>query len=460
MAPETAAGRAHGISTASDVWALGVILWEMLCGQRPFTGAGGLETMRRIVEEEPVRPSSSVRLDGDLMTLAQRCLEKSPSRRPVSAGEVADELDRWLRGEPLRARRITPNEALWKWVRRKPVLAALYAALAVGTVTGFALWRRAENAVISLTATNDQLNEALRVSTATKLAGDARLQVEEEPTRALLLAVAAVEMTEKTGVGILPEAASALTSVLQKVGGYDASALGVQEAYDDALLAERLAGRNLPADQPGRPSTALAEYGRPRDAEGARAAIFDVSKGGAAATHRWQLWPKARPEPRDVRWLNDSRHLRRLMTPVRSSSGMPPHHPQERLPRRGRCWDRSRGRDGSSGLAGVGSRDLPRSDERSGRVAIRGRPSEEMVACLDFPTPDRWSWGRWHVAPVEPRAKYHFRLSPDGRWLFVTGDEKPQPVRVFALLRRGRPNFRRSANHGSPRHLLQPRRCA
>jgi WD40 repeat protein/tRNA A-37 threonylcarbamoyl transferase component Bud32 len=438
MAPETAAGRAHDISTASDIWALGVILWEMLCGQRPFTGAGGLETMRRIVEEEPVRPSSSVRLDGDLMTLAQRCLEKSPSRRPASAGEVADEVDRWLRGEPLRARRITPSEALWKWVRRKPVLAALYAALAVGTVTGFALWRRAEKAVVSLTATNDQLNEALRVSTATKLAGDARLQVEEEPTRALLLAVAAVEMTEKTSVGILPEAFSSLTSVLQKVGGFDASALGVQESYDDGFLRlgwQEQVGVRISPD--GRHLLTLNMHANAA-AEGARAALFDVSDGQARpAAHRWQLWPESpHQNRRDVQWLPDSRHLAALddsgevivWDPTSPSSGKtgPARQVLESLARPG--WE----------LRWQALIPATSSAPLSGAVVWRSAEgTEEMAARLDFPSPDRLvvsPVARW---PVALDAKHHFHLSPDGCWLCLTGDEKPQPLRLFSLSAQG-----------------------
>ena len=109
MAPEVADGTARAASTASDVWALGVLLWEMLSGAPPFAGSGAVEIMRRIVNEEPVWPTRS-RGDGDLLTIARRCLEKNPTRRPVSAGEVADELDRWLRGEPIKARPVTSGE--------------------------------------------------------------------------------------------------------------------------------------------------------------------------------------------------------------------------------------------------------------------------------------------------------------------------------------------------------------
>lgn len=129
--------------------------------------------MRKIAVEEPVRVMGTV--DRDLLTLARRCLEKDPARRVSTAGGVADELNRWLRGEALRVRRITPAERLLKWIRRKPAIAALYVAMLVGGISSLILWRHAERAVDDLTYTNAQLGQALAISTSTKLAMEARV---------------------------------------------------------------------------------------------------------------------------------------------------------------------------------------------------------------------------------------------------------------------------------------------
>ncbi|MBS0659917.1 MAG: protein kinase [Verrucomicrobia bacterium] len=157
MSPEQAAGRTREVSTASDVWALGVILYQMLAGRVPFAGPTHGETFRRILEEEPpaLRGSSSgrsdgVRVDRDLESICLRCLEKEPARRLASAGEVAEELRRWLDGRPIRTRAITNRERAWRWARRHPFrvagAATLLLTLAVGSVVSTIFWWRAEAA--------------------------------------------------------------------------------------------------------------------------------------------------------------------------------------------------------------------------------------------------------------------------------------------------------------------------
>ena len=136
MAPEQAAGR-KDLTVAADVYSLGVILYERLTGQTPFTGDNALTLLRQARESEPPRPSS-IRpgLDRDLETVVLKCLEKEPGRRYPSAEALADDLANWLAGRPISARPVGQAERFWRWCRRNPALAGLTAAVALVLVLG------------------------------------------------------------------------------------------------------------------------------------------------------------------------------------------------------------------------------------------------------------------------------------------------------------------------------------
>jgi WD40 repeat protein len=140
MAPEQAAGRPREVGPASDVYALGAILYELLTGRPPFRADTALETLRQVVSEEPVSPSRlQPRLPRDLDTVCLKCLRKEPGRRYSSSAALADDLGRWQRGEPVQARPAGSAERLWKWCRRRPAVAALLAAVVLSLVAGTAV---------------------------------------------------------------------------------------------------------------------------------------------------------------------------------------------------------------------------------------------------------------------------------------------------------------------------------
>ncbi len=141
MAPEQAAGR-KDLTVAADVYSLGVVLYERLTGRTPFEGQTVLEVLRQAREAEPPRLSSICPgLDRDLETICLKCLEKDPAKRYASAESLQDDIERWLRGEPIKARPVGQFERLWRWCRRNPVVAGLSVGLlaALIAVTGTSL---------------------------------------------------------------------------------------------------------------------------------------------------------------------------------------------------------------------------------------------------------------------------------------------------------------------------------
>ena len=136
------------MTTATDVWALGVVFYELLTGRRPFVGSNNAEILKRVIESEPEAPRRvEPRIDRDLETICQKCLEKEPGRRYASAEGLGDDLERWLRGEPIAVRPVTGLERFGKWARRRPVVAGWIGATALALVLGLAgttwQWQRA-----------------------------------------------------------------------------------------------------------------------------------------------------------------------------------------------------------------------------------------------------------------------------------------------------------------------------
>ncbi len=174
MAPEQARAEKQ-LSTAIDVYSLGAILYELLTGRPPFRAATMLDTVLQVIEAEPVDPRKvNPSADRDLSVIALKCLRKSPAERYSSASTLADDLERWRRGEPILARPVGPAERTIKWVRRHPTLAALTAACLLvalaGVVSVSVMYLRAEGYRRDAVAERDRAKERLARQYAEKAA--------------------------------------------------------------------------------------------------------------------------------------------------------------------------------------------------------------------------------------------------------------------------------------------------
>ena len=147
MAPEQAEGKTKQVGPLADVYALGAILYELLTGGPPFRGTTVLEILDQVKNAEPVPPSRLVPgLPRDVETIALKCLQKEPEKRYDSAAAVAEDLRRFLGGEPIVARPVPFWERAWRWCRRHPAPAALTAAVVLVAALGLAgiLWQWGE----------------------------------------------------------------------------------------------------------------------------------------------------------------------------------------------------------------------------------------------------------------------------------------------------------------------------
>jgi WD40 repeat protein/tRNA A-37 threonylcarbamoyl transferase component Bud32 len=144
MAPEQAQGKVHAVGPPVDIHALGTILYEFLTGRPPFRGDSALDTMRRVMNDEPIPPSRlRPGTPRDLETICLKCLRKPPALRYATAEALAEDLHHYLAGEPISARRVGRLERAAMWMRRRPAIAALLILLflVVDVAVGLITWK-------------------------------------------------------------------------------------------------------------------------------------------------------------------------------------------------------------------------------------------------------------------------------------------------------------------------------
>src|SRR5438045_9606084 len=144
MGPEKAVGTNAAVGRATDVYGLGAVLYELLTGRPPFAGATTYETIHLLLDSEPRQPRQwNRKIDRDLSAICLKCLEKGPRHRYASPLALAEDLERWLRDEPIRAKRSGFFTHARKWVQRNSMIAALITlSVLLAAGLGVMTWER------------------------------------------------------------------------------------------------------------------------------------------------------------------------------------------------------------------------------------------------------------------------------------------------------------------------------
>jgi serine/threonine-protein kinase len=271
MAPEQATAQQLP-STAGDVYGLGAILYELLTGRPPFVAADAVETLLQVRTMEPVRPRTlRPDVDRDLETICLKCLQKIPSQRYGSAEAVAEELERYLRGEPIQARPSGRLERGWRWLKRNRALAAILGCVAVmllalGTAGAIHFARTAERRA-QTAATERDVARAL--DDLARLLAEAREQSEHPDAVEVMLARARSALGEAQGLLDSGQPTEALRRRVEE------GQAGMEEAEKDQRLLATLEDIRLKRSEQ-RDSRLEIEKSAARYAEAFRAYGIDV----------------------------------------------------------------------------------------------------------------------------------------------------------------------------------------
>lgn len=225
--PEQAAGRTD-VGVATDVYSLGAILYHLITGRPPFLGDSPIETLDQVRFAEPVPPSRlRPTLPRDLETIVLKCLQKDPARRYASGAALADDLDRFRKGESILARPTSSIERGWKWARKRPAVATLIGAIvllvASALITTTILWRQAASARDAegkARADESSQREQAEADAARLLIGNARLAWMTDDLDAARKSLADCPLRYRTDEwDYMNRACSASRLVIKSVGG-------------------------------------------------------------------------------------------------------------------------------------------------------------------------------------------------------------------------------------------------
>jgi tetratricopeptide (TPR) repeat protein len=247
MAPEQAGGHVHDIGPGTDVYALGVILYELLTGRPPFKAASAMDTIFQVLSVDPVPPSRlQHQVPRDLETICLKCLQKEPPKRYGSAEDLAEDLRRFLAGEAIKARPVSLWERGVKWARRRPAVAAL-AAVCVLTVlslvTGVVLYQKGQ-----LLKKEHQLQESQRLYTARLAAeglyreGEQALAAQQWERAQQVLSNAQARIGDESALADLKEQ---VENALGKAKHEVEKALAEAKDKQDRLIAKQRADNNV-----------------------------------------------------------------------------------------------------------------------------------------------------------------------------------------------------------------------
>jgi serine/threonine-protein kinase len=226
MAPEQARGDVRTVGPLADLYALGAILYELLTGRPPFQGENAIDTVTRVTRDEPIPPTRmQPKIPLDLETICLKCLQKEPARRYANCFELAEDLHRFVAGEPILARPVGNVERLWRWCRRNPKLAAATAAslLLLLVVSVGSTW-----AAIMIRAEKNRAEQnALKAKANERIAQQRKVLAEENEQKA--------RASEKLAEGQAELALSTLRLLIGKVQSQLRKEPGVQQLKHDLL---------------------------------------------------------------------------------------------------------------------------------------------------------------------------------------------------------------------------------